>query len=229
MRIQPLIKRIAYAYACRSVQMGIAMRGVLVIVSGFSGAGKGTVMKRLMEKYDSYSLSISATTRMPREGEQDGREYFFKTVDEFEEMIKNGQLIEYARYVGNYYGTPREYVEKQLDDGRNVILEIELQGALQVKEKIPETVLVFLTPPKAAELENRLRGRGTEDDETIKARLKRASEESDYMEKYDYVLVNDDLEKCVDDLNGIIRSEQWKTGRNDSFIKELRTDLSRFA
>lgn len=204
------------------------MRGVLVIVSGFSGAGKGTVMKRLLEKYDSYSLSISATTRMPRDGEKDGREYFFKTVDQFEEMIENGQLIEYARYVGNYYGTPKEYVEKQLNEGRNVILEIELQGALQVKEKIPETVLVFLTPPCADELENRLRGRGTEDDETIKARLKRAVEESDYMKKYDYILINDDLEKCVDDLNGIIKSERWKTDRNDGLIAELRKDLSRF-
>lgn len=204
------------------------MRGVLVIVSGFSGAGKGTVMKRLLEKYDSYSLSISATTRMPRDGEKDGREYFFKTVDQFEEMIENGQLIEYARYVGNYYGTPKEYVEKQLNEGRNVILEIELQGALQVKEKIPETVLVFLTPPCADELENRLRGRGTEDDETIKARLKRAVEESDYMKKYDYILINDDLEKCVDDLNGIIKSERWKTDRNDGLIAELKKDLSRF-
>ena len=185
------------------------MRGVLVIVSGFSGAGKGTVMKRLMEKYDSYSLSISATTRKPRDGEK-------------------GQLIEYAKYVGNYYGTPKEYVEKQLDEGRNVILEIELQGALQVKEKKPETVLVFLTPPCADELENRLRGRGTEDDETIKARLKRAAEESDYMKKYDYILINDDLEKCVDDLNGIIRSERWKTDRNDSMLAEIKKDLSRF-
>lgn len=204
------------------------MRGVLVIVSGFSGAGKGTVMKRLLEKYDSYSLSISATTRKPREGELDGREYFFKTTEEFEEMIKNGQLIEYANYVGNYYGTPREYVENQLDEGKNVILEIELQGALQVKEKIPETVLVFLTPPKAEELESRLRGRGTEDDETIRARLKRAVEESDYMERYDYVLVNDDLEKCVDDLNGIICSERWKTDRNSDFIAGLKEDLRRF-
>ncbi len=204
------------------------MRGVLVIVSGFSGAGKGTVMKRLMEKYDSYSLSISATTRKPRDGEEDGREYFFKTVGQFEDMIEKGQLIEYAKYVGNYYGTPKEYVEKQLDEGRNVILEIELQGALQVKEKKPETVLVFLTPPCADELENRLRGRGTEDDETIKARLKRAAEESDYMKKYDYILINDDLEKCVDDLNGIIRSERWKTDRNDSMLAEIKKDLSRF-
>ena len=204
------------------------MRGVLVIVSGFSGAGKGTVMKRLMEKYDSYSLSISATTRKPRDGEEDGREYFFKTVGQFEDMIEKGQLIEYAKYVGNYYGTPKEYVEKQLDEGRNVILEIELQGALQVKEKKPETVLVFLTPPCADGLENRLRGRGTEDDETIKARLKRAEEESDYMKKYDYILINDDLEKCVDDLNGIIRSERWKTDRNDSMLAEIKKDLSRF-
>ena len=185
-------------------------------------------MKRLMEKYDSYSLSISATTRKPRDGEEDGREYFFKTVGQFEDMIEKGQLIEYAKYVGNYYGTPKEYVEKQLDEGRNVILEIELQGALQVKEKKPETVLVFLTPPCADELENRLRGRGTEDDETIKARLKRAAEESDYMKKYDYILINDDLEKCVDDLNGIIRSERWKIDRNDSMLAEIKKDLSRF-
>ena len=203
-------------------------RGILTVVSGFAGSGKGTLIKALTKSYDGYALSVSATTRAPRPGEEEGREYFFKTVDQFEEMIENGQLIEYARYVGNYYGTPKEYVEKQLNEGRNVILEIELQGALQVKEKIPETVLVFLTPPCADELENRLRGRGTEDDETIKARLKRAVEESDYMKKYDYILINDDLEKCVDDLNGIIKSERWKTDRNDGLIAELKKDLSRF-
>ena len=176
-------------------------RGILIIVSGFSGAGKGTVMKKLMSEYDNYALSISATTRSPRPGEQDGREYFFKTVEEFETMIENNQLIEYAKYVGNYYGTPKEYVEKMLDEGKDVILEIEMQGTMKVKEMMPETVLVFITPPTAEELKKRLEGRGTEDSETIKARLKRASEEVVYMDKYDYLLINDKLDECVENLH----------------------------
>ena len=128
-------------------------KGILVVVSGFSGAGKGTVMKRLLEKYDDYALSISVTTRNPRPGEEDGREYFFRTKEEFEKLIKEDALIEYAQYVENYYGTPRSYVEEQLQAGKNVILEIEIQGAMKVKEKIPEALLVFVTPPTVAELE----------------------------------------------------------------------------
>lgn len=204
------------------------VKGVLVVVSGFSGAGKGTVMKSLLKKYDNYGLSISATTRKPREGEAEGREYFFKTVEEFENMIAENKLIEYANYVGNYYGTPKEYVEKQLKSGKDVILEIELQGALQVKEKMPDTVLVFLTPPTAAELEARLTGRGTEDEAAIKARLKRATEEDEYMDRYDYVLVNDNLEKCVDDLHNIIQSEHWRAERNTGFIAKMRGELDIF-
>ena len=127
-------------------------KGILVVVSGFSGAGKGTVMKRLMEKYDDYALSVSATTRKPRPGEEDGREYFFRTRDEFEKLIEEDALLEYARYVENYYGTPRSYVEEQLQAGRNVILEIEIQGAMKIKEKIPEALLVFVTPPTVEEL-----------------------------------------------------------------------------
>ena len=127
-------------------------KGILVVVSGFSGAGKGTVMKRLMEKYDDYALSVSATTRKPRHGEEDGREYFFRTRDEFEKLIEEDALLEYARYVENYYGTPRSYVEEQLQAGRNVILEIEIQGAMKIKEKIPEALLVFVTPPTVEEL-----------------------------------------------------------------------------
>ena len=137
-------------------------KGILVVVSGFSGAGKGTVMKRLMEKYDDYALSVSATTRKPRPGEEDGREYFFRTRDEFEKLIEEDALLEYAQYVENYYGTPRSYVEEQLQAGRNVILEIEIQGAMKIKEKIPEALLVFVTPPTVEELERRLTGRGTE-------------------------------------------------------------------
>ena len=204
-------------------------RGILIIVSGFSGAGKGTVMKKLMSEYDNYALSISATTRSPRPGEQDGREYFFKTVEEFETMIENNQLIEYAKYVGNYYGTPKEYVEKMLDEGKDVILEIEMQGTMKVKEMMPETVLVFITPPTAEELKKRLEGRGTEDSETIKARLKRASEEVVYMDKYDYLLINDKLDECVENLHKIVQMEHSKVSRNINKINFFREDAKIFS
>ena len=204
-------------------------RGILIIVSGFSGAGKGTVMKRLMSDDDNYALSISATTRKPRNGEEDGREYFFKTVEEFENMIEQDKLIEYANYVGNYYGTPKEYVESMLSDGKDVILEIEMQGAMKVKEKMPDTLLVFVTPPSAEILKNRLVGRGTEDMDTINARLSRAYEEADYMEKYDYLLINDDLDQCVKELHGIIQSEHSKVSRNINKINFFREDLKIFS
>ena len=201
-------------------------KGILIIVSGFSGAGKGTVMKKLMGDYDNYALSISATTRGPRAGEQDGREYFFKTVEEFETMIANDQLIEYAQYVGNYYGTPKDYVEQMLNDGKDVILEIEMQGAMKVKEKMPETLLVFVTPPTAAVLKERLVGRGTEDMETINARLKRASEETVYMDKYDYLLINDDLDECVRQTHATIQCAKWSADRNIDFIEKMRQELN---
>ena len=153
-------------------------KGVLTIVSGFSGAGKGTVMKGLLANYDNYALSISATTRRPREGEQDGREYFFKTREEFEQMIAEGAFIEYAQYVENYYGTPKAYVEEQLANGKDVLLEIEIQGALQVKKLRPDALLIFITPPSAEILEQRLTGRGTETPEVIAMRMNRAVEEA---------------------------------------------------
>ena len=204
-------------------------RGVLVIVSGFSGAGKGTVMKGLMEKYDDYALSISATTRKPREGEVHGVHYFYKTVEEFERMIEQNELIEYAQYVGNYYGTPREYVETQLDAGKNVILEIELQGAMKVKELIKDVVLIFITPPSAKELKERLIGRGTEDMDTINARLARAVEESVFMDKYDYLLINDKLDECIEELHNIIQSERSKVDRNAETISLIKEDLKVFS
>ena len=148
--------------------------GILIVVSGFSGSGKGTIMKELLKRYDNYALSISATTRAPREGETDGREYFFKTREEFEKMIAKEELIEYAEYVNNYYGTPRAYVEEQLTAGKDVILEIEIQGALKVKKKFPDTLLLFVTPPSAEELRKRLIGRGTETMEVIEQRMQRA-------------------------------------------------------
>lgn len=203
-------------------------KGVLTVVSGFSGAGKGTVMKRLIQKYDDYALSISVTTRKPREGEQDGIEYFFKTKEEVETMIENDEFLEYARYVDNYYGTPRFYVEEMLAKGKNVILEIEIQGAMQIKAKNPEAVLVFVTPPSFEELRNRLVGRGTETADVIESRLRRASEEAEGMPSYDYILVNDQVEDCVDRLHQIILSERAKAQRNEEFINTIRQEARIF-
>ncbi len=204
-------------------------QGLLVVVSGFSGAGKGTAMKRLLEKYNTYALSVSATTRAPREGEQDGREYFFKTVQMFEEMIANDELVEYAQYVANYYGTPKAYVEEQLAAGKNVILEIEIQGALKIKQKFPDAVLLFVVPPSAAVLRERLIGRGTENLDVIEARLKRAAEEAEGVEAYDYIVVNDNLEDCVEDINEIIKSEQKRVAKNLTLINNIKDELKSFA
>ena len=203
-------------------------KGVLTVVSGFSGAGKGTVMKRLIQKYDDYALSISVTTRKPREGERDGIEYFFKTKEEVETMIENDEFLEYARYVDNYYGTPRFYVEEMLAKGKNVILEIEIQGAMQIKAKNPEAVLVFVPPPSFEELRNRLVGRGTETADVIESRLRRASEEAEGMPSYDYILVNDQVEDCVDRLHQIILSERAKAQRNEEFINTIRQEARIF-
>ena len=203
-------------------------KGVLTVVSGFSGAGKGTVMKRLIQKYDDYALSISVTTRKPREGERDGIEYFFKTKEEVETMIENDEFLEYARYVENYYGTPRFYVEEMLAKGKNVILEIEIQGAMQIKAKNPEAVLIFVTPPSFEELRNRLVGRGTETADVIESRLRRASEEAEGMPSYDYILVNDQVEDCVDRLHQIILSERAKAQRNEEFINTIRQEARIF-
>ena len=203
-------------------------KGVLTVVSGFSGAGKGTVMKRLIQKYDDYALSISVTTRNPREGERDGIEYFFKTKEEVEAMIENDEFLEYARYVDNYYGTPRFYVEEMLAKGKNVILEIEIQGAMQIKAKNPEAVLVFVTPPSFEELRNRLVGRGTETADVIESRLRRATEEAEGMPSYDYILVNDQVEDCVDRLHQIILSERAKAQRNEEFINTIQQEARIF-
>ncbi len=199
-------------------------KGVLAVVSGFSGAGKGTVMKRLMESHDNYALSVSVTTREPREGEADGREYFFRTNEEVEEMIRRDQLLEHAKYVDHYYGTPRKYVEDMLAEGNDVILEIEIQGALQIKDKLPEAVLVFITPPSMEELKNRLTGRGSEEPEVIASRLSRASEEAEGIEKYDYILVNDRIDDCAETLHRIISSEHLRTQRNIEFINRIQEE-----
>ncbi len=200
-------------------------RGILIVVSGFSGSGKGTIMNEIMRKYDNYALSVSATTRNPRPGETDGKEYFFKTVEEFEKMIAKDELIEYARYVDNYYGTPRAYVEEQLDAGKDVILEIEIQGALKVKEKFPDTLLLFVTPPTAEELRRRLVGRGTETMDVIDFRMKRAKEEALGMDRYDYLIINDVLEDCVREMHQIIQGEHRRSFRNQAFIEHMKEEL----
>ena len=204
-------------------------RGILLVLSGFSGSGKGTVVKEVMKKYsDTYALSISATSRQPRPGERDGIEYFFKTREEFEEMIAKDELVEYAQYVENYYGTPKAYVEEQLAAGKDVILEIEIQGALKIKKKFPDTLLLFMTPPSADVLKNRLVGRGTEAMEVIESRLARAVEEAQGIEEYDYLIVNDDLQACVEQFHNIVSNEHYRVSRKQKFIEDMREQLSKF-
>ena len=194
-------------------------KGILTIISGFSGAGKGTLLKEMLKKYNNYSLSISATTRKPREGEIDGKSYFFKTKEEFEDMIREDAFIEYASYVGNYYGTPKSYVMDKLEKGQDVILEIEIQGALKVKEKYPEAMLIFISTPNALSLKERLEGRKTENTDQIKARLKRAAEEAGGMEKYDYILINN--------LHQLIQSQKSKVSYNINLIDIIKKDLEK--
>lgn len=203
----------------------MAKKGVLIVLSGFSGAGKGTLMKKLLENYDNYALSVSMTTRKPREGETHGKEYFFVTRDEFEKTIAEKGLIEYATYCDNYYGTPKAYVEEQLAKGKDVILEIEIQGALQVKEIYPESLLLFVTPPSATELKRRLTARGTETPEVIDQRMARACEESVGMDKYEYIVVNDDLDVCVEELHSIVNAARNVPGRNVAFMDKIKEEL----
>lgn len=201
-------------------------QGSLVVVSGFSGAGKGTLIKALLEKYDNYALSISATTRQPREGEADGREYFFVPREKFEQMIKEKQLIEYAQYVNNYYGTPKQYVSQKMAEGKDVILEIEIQGALKIKEQFPEALLLFVVPPSAGELRRRLLKRGTESMEAIQARLCRAADEAQGMSSYHYLLINDDIDTCVENMHQMIRLQRFRTATNQDFIGKMQKELN---
>ncbi len=203
----------------------MSRKGVLSVISGFSGVGKGTIVKKLLSEHDEYAVSISATTRAPRTGETNGREYFFLTKDQFESMIKNNGLIEYAKYVDNYYGTPREYVEGKLAEGKDVILEIDAQGAMQIKRQYPDAVLIFIVPPAAEVLRKRLIGRGTESMDKITDRLKRAGEETAYIEHYDYVVVNDMLDEAVMDVHIIIQSAHMRRKENEDFITSLSKEI----
>ena len=200
-------------------------QGILVVVSGFSGAGKGTLMKELLKRYDNYALSVSATTRQPREGEKDGEDYFFVNREYFQQMIEEGRLVEYAQYVNHYYGTPRDYVEKKMAEGKDVILEIEIQGALKVKKRFPDALLIFVTPPSAGEIRRRLVGRGTETIEVINARLRRAAEEASGMEAYDYLLINDEIDACVEQMHQLITLQHSKTCYHLDFLSRMREEL----
>ncbi len=200
-------------------------KGILTVVSGFSGAGKGTLMKSLLSKYDNYALSVSMTTRSPRPGEVDGKDYFFISKEEFEKNIAGDKLIEHAQYVENYYGTPKDYVFEQLEAGKDVLLEIEIQGALQIKKKFPDALLLFVTTKDAQTLVSRLKGRGTETEEVILKRLRRAAQESEGIEEYEYLIINDDLDVCVEEMHDIIQKAKLSAGRNIEFIEEIRKGL----
>ena len=189
-------------------------------------------MKKLLEEYKQYALSISMTTRAPREGEVNGREYFFATREQFEDKIKQGGFVEHAQYCGNYYGTPKDYVEQQLEAGKDVILEIEIQGAMKVKEQFEDAILLFVMPPSISELHKRLVGRGTETEEVIMQRLHRAKEEAVGIEDYDYIIINDDLDTCVKELNELLErtheeiQSRYHPENYKELIENIRTELN---
>ncbi|WP_209122439.1 guanylate kinase [Alkalihalobacillus sp. BA299] len=196
-------------------------KGLLIVLSGPAGVGKGTVCSALRQENTDIQYSVSATTRAPRAGEVDGVNYFFKSREEFENMIKNDDLLEWAEYVGNYYGTPIDYVKKTINEGNDIILEIEVQGALKVKERLPEGVFIFLMPPSLAELRKRIEGRGTEPADVINKRMTVAKEEIDMMKKYDYVVENDEVQLAVDRIKAIVTAEHCKRERLIEKYKQL--------
>lgn len=200
-------------------------KGILFVLSGPSGVGKGTVRKALFDRDTNLQYSISMTTRKPRQGEVDGLDYFFKEKEEFERLIEQGKLIEWAEYVGNYYGTPRDYVEKTLEEGKDVFLEIEVQGALQVRKNFSQGVFIFLIPPSLEELKNRIVGRGTETEDIVNNRLEAAKEEIEMMGAYDYVVVNDEIESAVNRVRAIVSAEHTRRDRVEKqFLKLLEVE-----
>ena len=201
------------------------MDGLLIVMSGFSGAGKGTLMKRLMSDYEDYAFSVSMTTRAPREGEVDGKDYFFVSKETFEKAIEEGKLVEYACYCDNYYGTPYDYVNKQLKAGKNVILDIEVQGALQIKEKFPDSLMIYVLPPSVDTLLQRLHSRGTETDEVIAKRIAQAKKEVAFIDKYEYLVINDDLDIAVKEMHDMIMSARYAVSRRKDMIEEISGQL----
>ena len=197
--------------------------GIVFVISGPSGTGKGTIMKEYFKKYpdDNSFLSISATTRSPRPGETDGVSYYFKTKEEFENLILNDGLVEWAQFCGNYYGTPKKPVNDMINEGKNVLLEIEVQGGSKVKQSFEKSVGIFVLPPSFKELKKRLIERNTETEEVINTRLLRALEEVKELKWYDYILINDDLDTAVDNFRSIIIAESQKVFRNKKLIDEV--------
>jgi guanylate kinase len=200
-------------------------KGILIVLSGPSGVGKGTVCKALRQCSPDLIYSVSATTRAPREGEVDGVNYFFKTREQFQQLIQDNQMLEWAEYVGNYYGTPRKFVEETLNAGKDIILEIEVQGALKVKQTFPQGVYIFLLPPSMDELESRIVGRGTESEETIRSRMSVAMDEIRLMEHYDYAIVNDHVEHACSRIQSIIVAEHCRKDKVVSKIKQWMAEV----
>ncbi|OPZ92642.1 MAG: Guanylate kinase [Firmicutes bacterium ADurb.Bin419] len=198
--------------------------GLLVVVSGPSGTGKGTLLSNLKEKENNIRFSVSATTRNPRNGEVDGINYFFKTHEEFDTMIKNNELVEWVKYCDNYYGTPKKCIEDTIKSGYDCLLEIEVEGALNIKKIYPDCVSIFILPPSFKELRRRIEGRGTEQQEVIDKRMDKAIKEMHYVDKYDYVVVNDKIEEAVQSVTSIIMSEKLKFKRNANILKSIGID-----
>lgn len=201
-------------------------RGLLIVFSGPSGVGKGTVRQEIFSTPDhKFEYSVSMTTRSQRPGEKDGVDYFFRTREQFEDLIRQGQMLEYAEYVNNYYGTPLTYVNETLDKGIDVFLEIEVQGALQVKKKVPDGVFIFLTPPDLDELKDRLVGRGTDSDEVIAQRIERAKEEIALMREYDYAVVNDEVPLAAERVKRIVEAEHYRVDRVIGHYNKMIKDI----
>lgn len=195
--------------------------GLLIVISAPSGTGKGTLIKQLQEKNNNIRLSVSATTRKPREGEIDGQSYFFKTLDEFKSMVENDELIEWVEYCDNFYGTPRKYIDESLRLGFDIVLELEVEGAHNIRNKYPDSVLLFILPPSFEELRKRIEGRGTEKPEVILKRMDKAKKEVTFINNYDYVIINDNIAKAVDEINNILVAEKLKVRRNKDILKHL--------
>jgi len=206
------------------LNLSIKKQGLLIVISGPSGAGKGTICKALIEKEKDLKLSISATTRQPRAGEVDGKNYFFKSEEEFKRMIEEDAFLEWAKVYDHYYGTPKEFVLKNLEEGNDVVLEIDIQGALKVKEKFPEGVFIFILPPSMEELKNRIKKRGTESEEEIIKRFKSAYEELNYVSKYNYVVINDDVDRAVEKIRAIIIAEKCRVDRNKDLYLKIKEE-----
>lgn len=203
-------------------------KGKLLIISGFSGVGKGTIVEKMLEAFDNYKISISCTTRDPRPAEEDGVHYHFISKDEFEKMIENDELLEHAKYVDNYYGTPKKFVDDCLNRGDNVILEIESEGARKVKDKMPEAIMIFVLPPSAKHLKDRLVGRGSEDLEAIEKRLSKAVEETDAMKHYDFFVINEDIDTAAENIDKIVSNTNPDLPSEDEVLN-IKNDIINFS